>query len=261
VMTRSRAWSLAAWSAVGLAGIHAALFSPDYLSYINFPRHKPHLAISDSNIDWGQSLKQVRAWIDARPADGRSISLYRFGKDEGSIRYYLGDRVTTIRDGDDPPTRGLLIISGVLEASPYDLRDVYRTLWPYQPEAVIGHCMFVYDLDKLGGGAPFKWKYPNLPKSGVSIQVHVGHGAPQLPKIAPMVPVGSRSVKASIPAAIPGVRTIVPAAIPNVRTPLPASVLGVTSSVSAKLPGVNMSVPNTPQNNRGNQPRSGNDGR
>ena len=49
-------------------------FHPDYLSYLNAPRSKPYLTISDSNVDWGQSLKQVRDWLDAHPAPARPIS-------------------------------------------------------------------------------------------------------------------------------------------------------------------------------------------
>ena len=70
-----RAWTALAWAGVAVAALHAASLHPDYLSYINFPRHKPYLAISDSNVDWGQSLKQVRRWLDARPPDGRPIHL------------------------------------------------------------------------------------------------------------------------------------------------------------------------------------------
>jgi hypothetical protein len=168
VAQRGRVWTVAAWSAVVAAALHVASFHPDYLCYINAPRHKPHLAISDSNVDWGQSLKQVRDWLDAHPQRDRAVSLHYFGKDDDRVRYYLGDRVVVLANDDPPPTRGLLIISGVQEASPYDPRDVYTTLWPHEPEAVIGHCMLVYDLDKLGGGSPFRWVYPNGVETAVS---------------------------------------------------------------------------------------------
>lgn len=252
-------WSLAAWSAVAVAGLHVATFTPDYLAYINYPRHKPHLAISDSNIDWGQSLKQVREWVDSRPPDGRPISLVRFGKDQGGIRYYLGDRVRAIPDGADPPTRGVLIISGVLEASPYDPREVYRTLWPHKPEAQIGHCMMVYDLDRLGAGSPFRWTYRNAPHAGEATEMlarrasgarteAAAHPAPAVG--VKIVPAAKRAISALVPPSTPGARKMVPLAIPGLRTstsltrpgvgvPVPAAVPGVKSPTSANVPGVN----------------------
>ncbi len=64
---------------------------PNYISYFNFPRHKPYLAINDSNVDWGQSLKQVRDWIDSHPQQ-KPIYLRCFGRFESpNIHYYLGD--------------------------------------------------------------------------------------------------------------------------------------------------------------------------
>jgi hypothetical protein len=156
-LARPVAWvTAAAWAAVVAAGLHAATFHPDYLCYINAPRHKPYLAISDSNVDWGQSLKQVRRWIDDRAPDGRPISLRYFGT--GDVRHYLGDRVILLGADDPPPTGGLLIISPVYEAGLYDPRDAYAELRSREPIAVIGHCMLVYDLDQLGAEQPFAWR-------------------------------------------------------------------------------------------------------
>src|SRR5207248_651587 len=132
--------------------------------YINAPRHKPYLAISDSNVDWGQSLKQVRRWIDDQTANGRPIYLRYFGT--GDVRHYLGDRVNLLGADDPPPTGGLLIISPVYEAGLYDPRDAYADLRSHEPVAVIGHCMRVYDLDRLGAGKPFVWSHPTRPESG-----------------------------------------------------------------------------------------------
>jgi hypothetical protein len=146
-LARPVAWvTAAAWAAVAAAGLHAAAFHPDYLCYINAPRHKPYLAISDSNVDWGQSLKQVRRWIDDRAADGRPIYLRYFGT--GDVRHYLGDRVILLGADDPPPARGLLIISPVYEAGVHDPRDAYAGLRSHEPIAIIGHCMLVYDLNR-----------------------------------------------------------------------------------------------------------------
>jgi len=53
-----------------------------------------------------------------------------------------------------------LIISPVYEAGPYGTPGAYAALRPLEPDAVIGHGLLVYDLDRLGGGAPFCWTGP-----------------------------------------------------------------------------------------------------
>ena len=63
-------WRALAWAGVAAAGAHALSYHPDYSSYMNAPWRKPYLAISDSNVDWGQALKQVGRL--ARPAPSGS---------------------------------------------------------------------------------------------------------------------------------------------------------------------------------------------
>jgi hypothetical protein len=177
-----RLGAAAAWSAVAAAGLHAASYHPDYLSYVNFPRRKPHLSISDSNLDWGQGLKQVRDWLDAHPQRGRTVWLFYFGDpgpawDFPSVRYYLGDRVA-LNPPEPLPTRGLLILSPVFEAAAYNAsktRVFYDTLAPLEPDAIIGHSLLVYDLDRLGAGRPFRWDVGAPPR-----QDDRGH-APEAP--------------------------------------------------------------------------------
>jgi hypothetical protein len=146
-------WAVPAWSALAVAGLHAASFHPDYISYINYPRHKPHLAISDSNVDWGQGLKQARAWLDAHPQHGRRVWLGYFGPDTRDVRYYLGDRAVRLGEGAPLPVQGLLIISPVHEAGTYNPSPEYATLRAREPDAVIGHCWLVYDIDRPGAAA------------------------------------------------------------------------------------------------------------
>lgn len=140
-----------AWAGVAAAALHTHLWHPDYLSYINFPRDKPYLAISDSNVDWGQSLKQVRRWLDAHPQPGRPVWIGYFGPEYGrSVRYYLGDAVRELGDTDPAPSSGLLIISPVWVAGGYG-HGQYAFLRGRTPDAVIGHSMLVYDLDRPVG--------------------------------------------------------------------------------------------------------------
>ena len=137
------------WAGVFAAAVHTLLWHPDYLSYINFPREKPYLAITDSNIDWGQSLKQVRRWLDEHPQGGRPVWLGYFGNIEGhSVGHHLGSRVKQLSDKDAAPRSGLLIISPVWVAGAYG-HEQYALLRHRRPDAVIGHNLLVYDLDRL----------------------------------------------------------------------------------------------------------------
>jgi hypothetical protein len=153
-------WSVPAWCALAAAGLHAASFHPDYICYLNMPRHKPYLAISDSNVDWAQSLKQARDWLDAHPQPGRQVWISYFGPEIRDVRYYLGTRAVRRAEEAPMPARGLLIVSPVHVAGTYNRSDQYAVLRAREPEAVIGHCMLVYDLDGPTAGAGSLVKRP-----------------------------------------------------------------------------------------------------
>jgi hypothetical protein len=105
--------------------------------------------ISDSNVDWGQGLKQARDWIDRHPQPpGRPIYLLYFG-DRNSprrVQHYLGDRVTLLEPRAPLPDRGLLIASPVWVAGPFDIGDRYAALRDRTPSDAIGRTLLVYDL-------------------------------------------------------------------------------------------------------------------
>lgn len=138
--------ALGAWAAVVVAAVHSAGFHPDYLSYSNGLRSKPYLALSDSNVDWGQGLKQVRAWVAARPRDGRAVRLGYFGN-SATVPRYLGDRGVEVVGR--MPSDGVLIVSPVLVSGPYDPEGRYEALARIDPDEVIGHSLLVYDIDRL----------------------------------------------------------------------------------------------------------------
>jgi hypothetical protein len=147
--------SLAAWTGAALTAAHGLMWHPDYIAYQNLPRPGAFLDLSDSNVDWGQGLKQARDWIDRHPQPaGRPIYLLYFGDPNSPRRvlHYLGDRVTLLPPHAPLPAGGLLIASPVWVAGPFDIGDRYAALRPLRPIAVIGHALLVYDLDPLGGG-------------------------------------------------------------------------------------------------------------
>lgn len=140
-------WSSAICALAVVAGAaHALAWHPNYLSYVNFPRQRVYLQIADSNLEWGQALKQVRQWLDEHPQSG-DVWLGYYGERTGqAIRYYLGDRVKRL-DGKRPAS-GTLIISPTWLAGGDDIGERYAYLRQRKPEAIIGDCMLVFRLDE-----------------------------------------------------------------------------------------------------------------
>ncbi len=154
-----------AWCATGLVilgAIETTWMHPDYLSFTNAARrsHQPYLAISDSNVDWAQSLLQLRAWEVTQPAD-RPIALASFFPPERRrIEYYMnGSRIETVMifpyDSLPPkkklPVNGIFVVSPVCLAGTYDSLDRLRPLRSVTPRETIGDCLLVYDLDAIPG--------------------------------------------------------------------------------------------------------------
>jgi hypothetical protein len=126
-------------------------FTPDYLSYINFPRRDIWMQITDSNLDWGQGLKQANRWVlsHPQPPGKRVYVLTRNGRPMYDGFWYLDHRVRFLERGQPPPEHGILIISPVWVCGVYDEpgENPYAFLQRMTPSDVIGHAMPVYDLD------------------------------------------------------------------------------------------------------------------
>jgi Dolichyl-phosphate-mannose-protein mannosyltransferase len=136
---------------LGVAGAlgHTLGYHPDYLSYINYPRTDPWRDIGDSNIDWGQSLKEVRAWLGEHPTR-QPVYIANFLSDM-PVPYYLDHRLTIWHGVQGLPRHGILIISPNLVDSVFDWYDSFRALRTQRPLEIIGHSMLVYDLDLMHG--------------------------------------------------------------------------------------------------------------
>jgi hypothetical protein len=156
VAGRPKRWmAVAAWSGAALAALHGLLWHPDYIAYQNLPRARAYMDLSDSNVDWGQGLKQARDWIDRHPQPaGRPVYLLYFGDANSPRRvlHYLGNRVTLVPPHAPLPQGGLLIASPVWVAGPFDIGDHYVSLRERTPIDVIGHALLVYDLGPFMGG-------------------------------------------------------------------------------------------------------------
>ena len=157
--SRALAVVLCLWMAVEAAGIY-----PDHLSYFNemaCALERPGeigldggtrcgpLWLDDSNVDWGQSLKQLQAWVE-KHGEKRTIRLAYFGSfppENYGLQYQkigLGDLLPQ-------PAPGLYAVSAHLVARYPAMAD--RALpgagaWLRQtpPTAIVGHAIYIYDV-------------------------------------------------------------------------------------------------------------------
>jgi len=158
VWGRYAAAALCLWVVVEAAGIY-----PDHLSYFNESAcllESPGkigwdggsacgpLWLDDSNIDWGQGLKQLRGWLD-RHGNGRPVHLAYFGvypPEFYGLQYEKSDLADLV--GNRPP--GLYAVSAHQVArvpAVADLTAPGTGAWLRSPpEAIAGHAIYIYDV-------------------------------------------------------------------------------------------------------------------
>jgi hypothetical protein len=165
VWRKALAAVLCLWMVVAAAGIY-----PDHLSYFNeiacLLAEPGHLGLDggtrcgpewfdDSNVDWGQGLKQLKGWLD-RNAPGRPVRLAYFGSIRPQ-RYGLEQPRIGVNDLVRPPLPGLYAVSthflaralGQLSREPG--RGVGHWLRRVRPIAVVGHAYYIYDIAEPPG--------------------------------------------------------------------------------------------------------------
>jgi hypothetical protein len=157
---RGVAVGLASWLVAGSAGIY-----PDHLTYFNelacVSTERPRLGVAggtacgpllldDSNVDWGQGLLQLRAWLEAHPSPGPTRLAYF-----GSLRpedYGLRYQPVALQELLQPPPPGRTVVSAHLLARAHGLFATTSGFgpenWPRHllPIAVVGHAYYVYDV-------------------------------------------------------------------------------------------------------------------
>jgi hypothetical protein len=145
---RVTAVALCGWVVVAAAGIY-----PDHLSYLNESacvladpsrlgfdggsRCGP-MWLDESNVDWGQGLKQLKTWLDTH-AHGRSVHILAHGT--------IAPEAYGIQHTQAPPTPGptpaLYVISAHYVARLALSEERVRNT---RPVAIVGHALYVYEF-------------------------------------------------------------------------------------------------------------------
>ena len=129
--------------ALCLNAADALRYAPDYLSYFNI-FVKPETSwrlLTDSNLDWGQGLLALRKYERQHP--GEAIHLAYFGSVDPAL---YGVRATPLAP--DQRVSGTVVAGATCLSGQTLLNaDSYRWLWPYQPEKVLDHALWVFDTN------------------------------------------------------------------------------------------------------------------
>ena len=145
---RVAAVALCGWVVVAAAGIY-----PDHLSYMNESacvladpsrlgfdggsRCGP-MWLDESNVDWGQGLKQLKTWLDAN-AHGRAVHILA----HGTIPPETYGIQHTPPPASPGPTPALYVISGHFVARLAITEERVRNA---RPLAIVGHGFYVYEF-------------------------------------------------------------------------------------------------------------------
>jgi hypothetical protein len=135
----------------------AAGVYPDHLSYFNEgacllaspgqvgldggTRCGP-LWLEDSNVDWGQGLKQLKTWLD-RNAKGRTVKLAYFGSVRPEDYGIRAEELSGSRQA-GTPAPGLYAVSAHLIAHDAGFE------WTHDipPAAIVGHALYIFDIPR-----------------------------------------------------------------------------------------------------------------
>jgi hypothetical protein len=141
---RKHRWGMAVVIlALCLNAADALRCAPDYLAYFNIfvnPENSWRL-LTDSNLDWGQGLLAVRDYERQHPAE--TLHLAYFGSVDPTL---YGVRAAALVPGDQVDGKAVVGAS-CLSGQVLDDSEGYRWLWPYEPERVLDHAMWVFDIE------------------------------------------------------------------------------------------------------------------
>lgn len=96
----------------------------------------------DSNLDWGQGLKETAAWLDEHGYSNTTIRMSTFGNEDPAYRGITYQKIMCA------PTPGIHVISANklydFQGNQYGCTD---WLLNYEPVAIIGYSIYIYIID------------------------------------------------------------------------------------------------------------------
>jgi hypothetical protein len=150
---------IAVATAIAWLAVASLWIWPDYLAYANELGGGPRNAyewVSDSNLDWGQDLKQLGEYLRENEID--RVQLAYFGTADPAhygIDYsYLPSPNSTLRptpalpSGEEPP-RIVALSAYHYQGVAFPNKDAFAFFHAYWPNAQVGHSILIFDLDDL----------------------------------------------------------------------------------------------------------------
>ena len=149
--------ALCAWLVVAMAGIY-----PDHLSYFNESAcllSEPGKVgldggsrcgirwLDDSNVDWGQGLKQLKAWADVH-AGGRVLRHVKVFGMPAAAYGVRSEEVGNALEVQDQPVPGALYAVSAHLVARVPVQESKSWLNRVEPVAVVGHGLFIFDNPK-----------------------------------------------------------------------------------------------------------------
>jgi hypothetical protein len=148
-------WVHRASAIAGVALVGITLTSwPHYLPYFNWLSGGPdngHRWLLDSNLDWGQDLIALGRYMEREQIE--EIDLAHFGRVPPAA---YGIRHRMLRAGEAPVNRHVAISANLLWGLTYvvngdlnywpDDRDAYAAFRALRPKAILGHSIYVFEM-------------------------------------------------------------------------------------------------------------------
>lgn len=141
---------MAVWQVIAAVSI-----APHYLAYFNEIGGGPgngYKYLVDSNLDWGQDLKELKKYMERNKIQRVSLSYYGSDSpDRYGIAYdWLPSFVLRNHEPDKVPqlnlNQPLAISVSNLQGTPLDNKEQFKWLLQHEPVAKLGYSIFVYDL-------------------------------------------------------------------------------------------------------------------
>jgi hypothetical protein len=129
--------------ATGLNAADALRYAPDDLSYFTvfIPQGQTWRYLSDSSLDWGQSLIALRKYQQSHPGEVLHVAFWT-----NSVAPELyGIGVETFGE-DDRPTGTVIVSPGVLSGQLNDDARAYRWVLMYRRKAILNHTLQVFEV-------------------------------------------------------------------------------------------------------------------